>query len=178
MNEKLNKALCDLQTNYVELVEVANDMIKDVVAPANELVDRLSSNVNNLSIDQLRDYILQLQLTAYGLSEIKEKSAMKAQLADAIYKERYAIEFNKAEGSATAKGNIALTEVSAETASEVLFNLIASLLKTKLDQLHRLTDCLKSVLMSRMQETKFMNIGTTAEVPNTVGNNGHTILNE
>ena len=76
MNEKLNKALCDLQTNYVELVEVANDMIKDVVAPANELVDRLSSNVNNLSIDQLRDYILQLQLTAYGLSEIKEKSAV------------------------------------------------------------------------------------------------------
>ena len=178
MNEKLNKALCDLQTNYVELVEVANDMIKDVVAPANELVDRLSSNVNNLSIDQLRDYILQLQLTAYGLSESKEKSAMKAQLADAIYKERYAIEFNKAEGSATAKGNIALTEVSAETASEVLFNLIASLLKTKLDQLHRLTDCLKSVLMSRMQETKFMNIGATAEVPNTVGNNGRAILNE
>ena len=73
MNEKLNKALCELQTNYRELVEVANDMIKDVVAPANELVDRLSSNVNNLSIDQLRDYILQLQLTAYGLSEIKEK---------------------------------------------------------------------------------------------------------
>ena len=133
MNEKLNKALCDLQTNYVELVEVANDMIKDVVAPANELVDRLSSNVNNLSIDQLRDYILQLQLTAYGLSEIKEKSAMKAQLADAIYKERYAIEFNKAEGSATAKGNIALTEVTAETDYEVMFNLIASMLKKKLE---------------------------------------------
>jgi hypothetical protein len=50
-----------------------------------------------------------------------------------------------------------------------LYNLVANLLKTKLDQLHRLVDALKSILMSRMQETKFMNIGSTNEVPSTTG---------
>ena len=61
------------------------------------------------------------------------------------------------------KSNIATIAASAEVASEALYNLIANLLKNKVDQLHRLVDALKSILMSRMQEAKFMNLGSSDE---------------
>jgi len=47
-----------------------------------------------------------------------------------------------------------LLAASEEIIVESLYKLVANLLKTKLDALHRLVDALKSVLMSKMQEAK------------------------
>ena len=163
MEKKLEEALMNVQTTYGELVEVANGMLSSIVGPVNELVAEVNSKVNAMSIDQIRDFILRLQLKAFEISEIKEKSALKAELAEALQKEKYAVEFNGADGTAAVKSNIATIAASAEVTSEALYNLIANLLKTKLDQLHRLVDALKSILMSRMQEAKFMNLGSSDE---------------
>ena len=163
VEKKLEEALMNVQTTYGELVEVANGMLSSIVGPVNELVAEVSSKVNAMSVDQIRDFILRLQLKAFEISEIKEKSALKAELAEALQKEKYAVEFNGADGTAAVKSNIATIAASAEVASEALYNLIANLLKAKLDQLHRLVDALKSILMSRMQEAKFMNLGSSDE---------------
>ena len=64
-----------------------------------------------------------------------------------------------ADASAAVKDKVALLATSEETVSEALYNLVANLFKTKLDSIHRMIDTLKSILMSRMQEQKFMNIG-------------------
>lgn len=176
MDKKLDDALNKVEVTYTELVQIANEMLASIIDPINNMINDLNSKINNLSIDQLRDYILRIQLKAFEISEIKEKSAMKAELAEAIQKEQFAISFNGSEGSAAAKDKLALVATSSETVVETLYNLIANLLKTKLDQLHRLVDALKSILMSRMQETKFMNIGADNTIPNTT--NGRTILNE
>lgn len=179
MTDKLSTALNNVETTYKELVEISNSMLDPILKPANEIVATVNAQINSLSIDQIRDFILQLQLKAFELAEIKEKAAMKAELSEAIQKEKFATTFNGLDGSAAAKEKIALVESSAETASTVLYELVSSLLKSKLDQLHRLVDCLKSILMSRMQETKFMNIGTTAEVGATINNTStRQILNE
>ena len=58
---------------------------------------------------------------------------------------------------------------------ELLYELISNLLKTKLDELHRLTDTLKSILMSRMQEAKFLNTSVADYIPPTT--NGIKSLN-
>lgn len=100
---------------------------------------------------------------------MRDKSAAKAELATALQKEAYALKFNEASGSATARDKFALAETSQEQVSEIIYNLVANLVKTKLDQCHRLVDCLKSALTSRMQEFKFANVGSTAEVPQLVG---------
>ena len=163
VEKKLEEALMNVQTTYGELVEVANGMLSSIVGPVNELVAEVSSKVNAMSVDQIRDFILRLQLKAFEISEIKEKSALKAELAEALQKEKYAVEFNGADGTAAVKSNIATIAASAEVASEALYNLIANLLKAKLDQLHRLVDALKSILMSRMQEARFMNLGSSDE---------------
>ena len=167
MNAKLENALTNVETTYGDLVEIANGMLKPLFDPINNLVSVINSTVNALSIEQIRDYILQLQLKAFEISETKEKAALKAELAETLQKEKFAVSFNKLEGSAAVKDKLALIEASAETVSEALYNLVANLLKTKVDQLHRLVDALKSILMSRMQETKFMNIGSSIEVPPT-----------
>lgn len=169
MTDKLNDALHNVQTTYDDLKGIADSMLSPIVGPVNDLVNEVNNIINSMSLDQLRDFILRLQLKAFEISEIKEKSALKAELADALQKERYATEFNLADGSAAVKGNLATINVSAETVSEALYNLVANILKTKLDQLHRLVDALKSILMSRMQEVKFMNLGTSSEVPATEG---------
>lgn len=169
MDKKLETALNNVETTYGELVDIANGMLNHMLEPINMIISRVSASVNAISIDQIRDYILTLQLKAFEISEIKEKAALKAELAEALQKEKFAISFNGLEGSAAVKDKLALVETSAEIVTEALYNLVANLLKTKLDQLHRLVDALKSILMSRMQETKFMNMGATNEVPATVG---------
>ena len=169
MTDKLSNALNNVEVTYKELVEISNSILDPIIGPANTLVSTINAQINSLSIDQIRDFILQLQLKAFELSEIKEKAAMKAELSEALQKEKFATTFNGLDGSAAVKEKIALVESSSETVSTVLYELVSSLLKSKVDQLHRLVDCLKSILMSRMQETKFMNIGSTAEIPATQG---------
>lgn len=169
MDKKLETALNNVETTYGELVNIANDMLNPMFEPINLIITQVNATVNAMSIDQIRDYILRIQLKAFEISEIKEKAALKAELAETLQKEKFAVSFNGLEGSAAVKDKLALVETSAEIVTEALYNLIANLLKTKLDQLHRLVDALKSILMSRMQETKFMNIGSTNEVPATTG---------
>jgi len=174
MNKKLEEALNKVDATYFDIVDIANDTVKPITKEADDLVNTINLTINNLTIDQIREYILRLQLKAFELSEIKEKSALKAELAEALQKEKYATSFNALEGSAAVKDKLAVVETAPEVVSEALYNLIANLFKTKLDQLHRLVDALKSILMSRMQETKFMNIGIDNSIPATT--NGRTNL--
>lgn len=168
MNDKLQDALEKVETTYGELVEIANSIIDPIVKDANEIVDNINAHVNTLTVEQLRDNILALQLAAYQLAEIKEKSAMKAEISEALQKEQFAISFNSFDGAAAVKDKLALVANAPEIATSALYNLIASLLKTKLDSLYRMVDSLKSILMSRMQESKFMNLGSNAEIPPTI----------
>lgn len=169
MTEKLSQAFQNVESSYAELVEIANGILDPMFNPINQLVDEINEKSNNLSIDQIRDYMLRLQLSAYQLSETRDKAALKAELAEAIQKEQFAIKFNSFEGAAAVKDKLATVAVSGETVSEILYNLVSSLLKTKSDQLHRLVAVLTSILMSKMSEVKFMNMGTTSEIPATVG---------
>lgn len=176
MDSKLEKALANVETTYGELVNIANDFLRATFDPIDDLVQQINCRINTLSVDQIRDYMLTLQLKAYGISELKEKAALKAELAEILQKEHFAISFNGADGSAAVKEKLAIVATSSETVTEALYTLIASLLKTKLDSMHRLIDVLKSILMSRMQETKFMNLGASNDISPTT--NGRITLNE
>lgn len=167
MNDKLTEALNNIEITYKELIEISNSFTKSIFDPIDQLVNDISLNINSMSIDQLRNYMLQLQLKAYSISEIKEKAALKAEIADSLQKEKFAINFTTADGSVGNKTNSAQIAVSQEIVSKTLYELVANLLKTKVDQLHRLVAVLTSTLMSRMSEAKFMNLGVTNEIPAT-----------
>lgn len=150
----LNEALDKVEMAYGDVVAIANDMLAPLFDPINKLVEEINGRINNFTVEEIRNYMMRLQLRAYEISETKEKSSLKADLAESLRKEKYALTFNEAQGTAGTKDNTALLAASEEIIVASLYKLVASLLKTKLDALHRLVDALKSVLMSKMQEAK------------------------
>lgn len=154
----LDEALNNANVTYKQLVEIANeivskctDSIDNIIKPAQESIERFTN-------DDIRTLMLKIAMASYAFSEIKEKSAFKAQCAEALRKESYANEFNSAVGSVAAKENTATVNISDEIIVENVYDLVASLLKTKLDEMHRVVDVLKTVLMSRLSEAKLTNV--------------------
>ena len=107
-----------------------------------------------MSIEMLRDSILRLQLAVYSLSELRDRSGVKASCAEAIRKEAYAASYIGQEGTAGVKDSNTTLAISENIVAQCLYDLVASLVKTKVDMCLRLIDSLKSILMSRMQEAK------------------------
>ena len=157
MSKDLNKALQEVEMTYSQIKQIAEDMLAETFFPLNQVVDEIQMNIQNLSIDSLRHYMLQLQLNTFQLSELRDKSAVKAQCAEAIKKEAYATSFLSQEGTAGQKDSNATIAISENIVVECLYELVANLVKTKVDQSLRLIDTLKSILMSRMAEAKISN---------------------
>ena len=153
MKPTVQQALENVEMTYQELNEVANEMTSSFFESVNSIINELN-DINELSNDDIRNYMIKLALNSYSLAEIKEKSALKAECAEALRKDKYARSFREAEGSAAIKENEAVVNTNEQVVVEALYNLIASLFKTKLDEAHRVVDVLKSVLMSRNAEAK------------------------
>ena len=61
------------------------------------------------------------------------------------------------------KDNNSVLSISNEIVTECIYNLVASLFKIKLDELRRIIDILKTILMSRLSEMK-MSSGITQQI--------------
>lgn len=158
MKENVNKALDTVDAVYADVAEIANDIYKTALGDIDELVNYAYYNVEKLSNDAIRDLILKLSLRSYSFSEIKEKSALKAALSETIRKETYSKNFNSTDGSVAARDNSAVVNTSAEILAEDIYESVSNMFKTKIDELHRVVDALKTVLMSRLTEAKLVNI--------------------
>ena len=154
MMKDLNTALETVEITYTQIKDIADSMLADVFSEPNSLVAQIQNNVNSMSIDMLRNFILNLQLSVYTLSELRDRSGIKASCAEAIRKEAYATSYVEQEGTAGVKDSNTTIAISENIIAQCLYDLVASLVKTKVDQLHRMIDSLKSILMSRMQEAK------------------------
>lgn len=161
MKGNLQKALDNTEMMYSQLVTIANDIVDEHIAEASSLIDGIVKNVENLTNDAIRTSMLKLSLMAFSFGDIKEKSSLKAECAEALRKEAYAMEFNSTDGSVATKENTAIINTSDEILTETIYNLVASLFKNKLDEMHRVVDTLKTVLMSRVSEAKLVQGGMT-----------------
>lgn len=157
MAKDLNKALEAVEMTYGQIKQIADDMLAAPFEEVNRLYGDVSTYVDSLSVEALRDYLLRLQLAAFGLSELRDRSGAKATCAEAVRKEAYAVSYASQEGTAAAKDSAATLAVAENIVAQCLYDLVAALVKTKLDATHRLIDTMKSILMSRMQEAKLSN---------------------
>ena len=112
MTKDLTKALEAVEMTYGQIREIADDMLAEPFAEVNRLYSEVSSRVDTLSVEALRDYLLRLQLAAFGLSELRDRSGAKATCAEAVRKEAYAITYAELEGTAAAKDSAATLAVS------------------------------------------------------------------
>jgi hypothetical protein len=154
MAKDLNKALSEVEMTYSQIKDIADQMLSGPFEEPNRIVETIQYNIESMSIDMLRDYILRLQLAVYSLSELRDRSGIKAICAEAVKKEAYATAYVNQEGTAGVKDSNTTLAISENIIAQCLYDLVASLVKTKVDQLHRMIDSLKSILMSRMQEAK------------------------
>ena len=158
MNQNVSKALDNIDLVYQDLIDIANDTCGDVCGDLDSLMESAYNNIENLSNESIRDLLLRLSLRSYSFAGIKEKALFKAALGETLRKEAYAKSFNLSEGTVAVRENSSIINTSAEILAEEIYNLVASLFKSKLDEVHRAVDTLKSVLMSRMQEAKLTTV--------------------
>lgn len=158
MNAQVSKALDNIDMTYDELIDIANDVVADVSGDLSDMIQSAYNNIENLTNDSIRQLLLKLSLRSYAFAEIKDKSLFKATLGETLRKEAYAKSFNLTEGTVAVRENTSIINCSAEILAEELYALIASIFKTRVDEVHRVVDSLKSVLMSRMQEAKLASV--------------------
>lgn len=158
MNAQVSKALDNIDLAYNDLIDIANDICEDVSGDLNEMIQSAYNNIENLTNDYIRQLLLKLSLRSYSFSEIKDKSAFKATLGETLRKEAYAKAFNLTEGTVAVRENTSIINTSSEIVAEEIYTLVANIFKTRLDEIHRVVDTLKSVLMSRMQEAKMASV--------------------
>lgn len=154
MKKELELALNNVELTYSEIVDIANELIKEYTSDINPIISSIEDNIERLTNDDLRSYMLRLSVKAYSFGDVKERSIIKAQCAEMLKKEAYARAFAEAEGSIAAKDSATLVKISNETLTETIYDLVAGLFKVKLEEIRRLIDSLKTVLMSRLSEMK------------------------
>lgn len=154
MKESLEQALNNVELVYNDVKELANDLIKEYTSDITNLINYIADNLENLTNDDLRNLILKLSIKAYSFGDIKEKAGIKAEIAEMLKKEKYATEFNKADGSVAARENISILNISEEVVTQAIYDLVAGMYKVKLDEIRRMIDSLKVVLTSRLSEAK------------------------
>lgn len=152
----LDQALRNVNQTYEQLLQVQNPMIQKVTFEVDQIISDLNDNLENLSNERIRESMLKLSLKAYTFSDTKERSSLVAECAEILRKESYADSFNKADGSVAQRENTALLNSSEQVLVEQVYDMVSSQLKTKLDEIHRVVDALKSVIVSRMSEAKLV----------------------
>ena len=166
MRESLENALNNVELVYNDVKEIADDLIQEYTSDISNIIDYIGDNLENLTNDDLRKLILKLSSKAFNFGDIKEKASIKAEIAEMLKKEKYAREFNKAEGSVAIRENISLLSINEEIVTQAIYDLTAGLYKVKLDEIRIMIDSLKTVLMSRLSEAKLslnMNEGSETE---------------
>jgi hypothetical protein len=158
MDLRVQKALNNIDDTYQDLIVVAEDIFQQTTKDIDEIMMSAYNDIEKLSNDAIRDLMLRLSLKSYTFSEIKEKAAFKSVLAETIRKEEYAQNFNKTEGTVAVRENTATIDTGAEILSEEIYTLVANMLKTKLDEIHRVVNTLQTILMTRMQEAKLSTV--------------------
>ena len=158
MKSEVVAALDAVDATYDELIDVANDIAKEVVGDLDDMMASAYNDVEKLSNEAIRDLMLKLSLRSYSFAEIKERSAFKSELSETLRKEAYAKNFNSAEGTVAVRENTAVLNSSSEILANQIYELVADIFKSKLDETHRIVAALTSVLMSRMSEAKLTTV--------------------
>lgn len=152
----ISEALQNVDMTYRDLMDIVEDAENETLGTLNALIENIRMNAESLTNEEIRNALSRLSLEAYTFSEIKERSAFKANLAETIRKEAYAKSFAEATGTVGQKESAALLNISAQVIAEQINELLSNLFKTKLDETHRVVDTLKTILMSRMTEAKLI----------------------
>lgn len=134
--------------------EIAGDVVGKYSAPLDAIVKKLSSNVETCSNEELRSTMISLGIETYNLAMHKENSELKDACANALYKESVATSFNSTAGTVESRKNQSIIDSMNSQAVSILYSSVSSILRTKLDEAHRLANIISGILISRASDAK------------------------
>jgi len=152
--DKINTAASDVSEMHKELAEIAEALVQKSTGKLDKLIADFSKNIDTYTTEELNRLKMQLCVETYYLGTRKDVAVSKAECAEAIYKEHYAKSVTATEGTAVHKQQCATLETAPQQAVQLLYNLTANLLKTKLNEAHSVIRVLDSVCISRAAEAK------------------------
>lgn len=150
----ISNARKDTDELFYYLSDIAIDIVTKYSGPLDNLVKKLSKNIDTLSNEELRTYMAKISIEAYNLSLDREQTALKELCATALYKEAQANAFNNATGTVDARRNQSTIDTMDKQAVSMLYSTVSSLFKAKVDEAHRLASTLSNILISRSAEAK------------------------
>lgn len=165
MKRDIQSAIDEVEVTYEQLVEVANMMTEPILKEVNNII--ASVQVNDLflnSNDSIRNLMLTLSLKSFSIAEIKDKASLKQECSETLKKQKFAEKFNCGDGSVAVRENSAMISTAEETLTQLVYELVSSTFKTKVDEIHRIVDVLKTILMSKSQEAKMTQNVSVGEV--------------
>lgn len=163
MEQKLKDALNAVEITQDELLDIADNIVKEYTKECDGLISEARANIECMTSDYIRQLMIKLSVNSYSFSEQKERASLTAECAEALMKEKLSKEFLSIDGTVALKDKQSTLNSSSEIIANMMYEYIASMLKTKLDEIHRVVDTLKSVLASRMAEAKLNKITDSLE---------------
>lgn len=154
LDSALTQGMDDIQSIYGSLNKQAKQLVAEYTAPVDRIIKQVNDNINNLTNEDIRRIQLQLSLRAYDLGDIKDKTNIAAEIAAIVEDESVADAYNTSTGTSEQRKNTAILASSKEKAVAKLYKLVASQIKTKLDEAHRVVATLQSILISRASDRK------------------------
>jgi len=154
MNDKLEKAKQDVNEMYKYLAESVAATTKAITQPLDDIVAELSKGINLFSNVELWDFQVRLGIEAYRLGTIKEQGMLKEVCAEALYKEGLARAYTEGSGTQENKKQQSVLDTIDKQAVSMLYSSVSGLLKTKLDEAHRLVNILQGIQISRAADAK------------------------
>lgn len=161
-DEELVETMGEVKSAYNTLWKLSESLVKKYTEKVDDLVKSLKlSDIELMTNGKIRQALFDLSIAAYDLGELKDKSCWTSDLSEIIKDEAYAIHYNTADGPVAQRENSAVISISKENAVSSLYKMIAATLKTKLDEVHRLVDALKNILISRASDQKLVKIDSS-----------------
>lgn len=139
---------------YKELVQIADDIVNKASKPIDDIMSKLKHGFEDMSTRQLNDFMLQLSIEAYYFGTKKDHAQLKQACADALYKESFAKSYATAQGTQLNRQNQATIDGIEKQTVKMLYECTSNLMRTKLDETHRMINVLNSAIISRNAEAK------------------------
>ncbi len=150
----LDRAHKEVNDMYKQLTPMVDTVVEKNSKEVDAIFKKIKANLNNLTNKELQDYMLQLTVEAYYLTNVKDSSTLKQECALTLLKEGQANVFNCTQGTQNARNNQAIIDNLDRQVVNVLYNAVTNRFKSKLDEIHRMINVLSNVLISKNAEAK------------------------
>lgn len=152
----------DASAMYKNLRPVIDDVVKKHSKEIDEIIAKIKKDLSSLTSKEIREYILQLSIENYYFAEAKDKSMLMRECALTLLKENQADSFNSTDGTQAIRTNQSLLDTTDRQIVLTMQDSVATHLKSKLDESHRIVDSLKNVLISINIENKLKGVNNDA----------------